>query len=237
MNHDCRAEGVSEESVEKTATQSTDRTGAPTGKEFSRCVSFVELAINEVQMSQIFDQIRALLSDVGDVSAMTMWGLGSLEQLGGIHIRYQLALGVLLKGLITDRNHGSRFETYDPVYTALDEAVLEGSYGFVVRENQNGRIEMLEPTLLYMPHCEAVLTANLLKENQTNGSLHNIIMIGNSLASYKEKYEMGVRRDCSGVRYLVDLVSSGVVNETKLSGGHFDVAGAFNDLSFHTFTS
>lgn len=236
---DFRAVSVSERALDqdKVATQGTERTRAPTGKEISRCISLVELARDEIKISQIFEQIRGLLSDVGDVSAMALWGLGSLEQLGGIHIRYQLALGVLLKGLITEQNHGSTFETYDPVYTALDKAVLEGSYGFVVKENQNGSVEILEPTLLYMPHCEAVLTANLLRENQTNGGLRNIIMIGNSLTSYREKYDMGVQRDCSGVRFLAGLASSGVVNETRLSEGGVDVAGAFNDLSFHTFTS
>ncbi len=52
---------------------------------------------------------------------MVIYGLGSLEQPGAVHIRYQLAAAKLLAALLP---LAAPAEAFDPVFTALDHAVL-----------------------------------------------------------------------------------------------------------------
>jgi hypothetical protein len=60
----------------------------------------------------------------GCVSRMVVWGLGSLDS-SLVHIRYQLALAQLLRALLGLEGLGERaVEAYDPVFSALDRAVL-----------------------------------------------------------------------------------------------------------------
>lgn len=54
---------------------------------------------------------------------MVVYGLGSLEQPGAAHIRYQLALATLLVGLLPSL--AAPPEAFDPVFSLLDHAVLE----------------------------------------------------------------------------------------------------------------
>lgn len=52
---------------------------------------------------------------------MVIYGLGSLEQPGAVHIRYQLAAAKLLAALLP---LAAPAEAFDPVFTALDHAAL-----------------------------------------------------------------------------------------------------------------
>jgi hypothetical protein len=52
---------------------------------------------------------------------MVMYGLGSLEQPGAVHIRYQLALAGLLSAAAAA---ATAAEAFDPVFTPVDRAVL-----------------------------------------------------------------------------------------------------------------
>ena len=67
----------------------------------------------------------------GYIAQMVMWGLGSLDS-SLVHIRYQLGLALLLKDLLeVGLPATGGLEAYDPVFTALDRAVLS-EYGIQV---------------------------------------------------------------------------------------------------------
>jgi len=205
---------------------------APTEKVVAHYTDLVDSAISDVQESTYYRKNLQVLRDyLVNVDGMYVWGLGSLEQPGAVHIRYQVAMAVLLHRMYAL----ARSETYDPVYSQVDRIVHE-SYGFHVADASDGTMVATVPTLFFMPHCEAFLTANLLRRNIESHTLHNVIMLGNSLKTYKERGEMGIRRDDEHVAYLVAACVPRV-KEIPLPEYSFPVSGAFNDLSLHVFSN
>lgn len=214
---------------------SEDNDSAPSDRVIAHYTGLVESAISEVQDSMYFKStIQALrdhmVSMDGHMQRMYVWGLGSVEQPGAVHIRYQVAMAVLLHRTFSPECS----ETYDPVYSRVDRLVHE-SYGFHVADASDGKVVATVPTLFFMPHCEACLTAHLLRRNIESDTLHNVIMLGNSLKTYKERGEMGIRRDDEHVAYLVAACVPRV-REIALPEYGFPVSGAFNDLSLHMFS-
>ena len=62
---------------------------------------------------------------IGCLESMVVYGLGSLEQPGAAHIRYQLAAARLLARLLPLlAAAAAAAEAYDPVFTPLDCAVM-----------------------------------------------------------------------------------------------------------------
>ncbi len=51
----------------------------------------------------------------------------------------------------------------------------------VIDINEGGRRAPTKPTVFYMPHCEHLLYDALLSHNEGQGTLGNVIMLGNSL--------------------------------------------------------
>eukprot|EP00890_Picochlorum_soloecismus_P005099 jgi/Picsp_1/5590/NSC_02949-R1_sensitivity to red light reduced protein len=164
---------------------------------------------------------------------MVMYGLGSLEQPKGVHIRYQLGLAILLARVISEGLEDCPW-AYDPVSTELDKVVLE-KLGFrVMDKNEQGRRVAKSPTLFFMPHCDADLTCALLDENIKAGTLSNVIILGNSIKKYAEQYALDrSRKELEIFAVLVDSKSS---CENPVQDLDFPVIGAFNDLSLHTFS-
>ena len=72
---------------------------------------------------------------------------------------------------------------YDPVFTATDVAVLEQLGCKVLTEAEAGERSTQEPTLLYMPHCDAALYNDWLDDNWTPHALSNMAVIGNSFGA------------------------------------------------------
>ena len=139
----------------------------PTHAQLVRWSGLVADARREVAASAFFSGLEAALTEAGlppatagapprplpgGVAHMVMWGLGSLDS-GLPHIRYQLALAQLLRGLLAGAASGGGgsggggidgrdrpacgpaelpTEAYDPVFSALDRAVL-GDCGIQVR--------------------------------------------------------------------------------------------------------
>ncbi|KAI8102064.1 hypothetical protein M9434_007123 [Picochlorum sp. BPE23] len=214
---------------------SEDNNSAPSERVIAHYTGLVESAISEVQDSMYFKSTLQALRDHmvnmdGHMQRMYVWGLGSVEQPGAVHIRYQVAMAVLLHRTYSPECS----ETYDPVYSRVDRLVHE-SYGFHVADASDGKVVATVPTLFFMPHCEACLTAHLLRRNIESDTLHNVIMLGNSLKTYKERGEMGIRREDEHVAYLVATCVPRV-REIALPEYGFPVSGAFNDLSLHMFS-
>ncbi|PRW33905.1 ROOT INITIATION DEFECTIVE 3 [Chlorella sorokiniana] len=105
------------------------------------------------------------------IRRMVIYGLGSLEQPGAVHIRYQLALATLLAAALPAA--AAPPVAFDPVFTQLDRTVLAHFGIEVLAHDEGGRHVAEQPTLFWMPHCEAVLTDALLAANVAAGTLHN----------------------------------------------------------------
>lgn len=90
-----------------------------------RCCAAVDAAVAELARATFWQHLLAQLQQLpphcalGRLQHMVLYGLGSLEQPGALHIRYQLAAARLLAALLPP---GS--EAFDPVFTPLDRAAL-----------------------------------------------------------------------------------------------------------------
>ncbi|GAB4817766.1 hypothetical protein N2152v2_004812 [Parachlorella kessleri] len=172
--------------------------------QLARWCSIVAAARGEVSGSAFFSNLQLLLSRTavprlqsgpvpllsGCITQMVMWGLGSLNS-SLVHIRYQLGLALLLRDLLKAGLPATGgLEAYDPVFSALDMAVL-GECGFqVTPANPCGCHVAACPTLFYLPHCELELTERLLAANVTAGTLGNVVILGNSFSLYCERWEL-----------------------------------------------
>ena len=185
------------------------------------------------------DQVRPLLPRI---KSFVIYGLGSLDESTRTttHIRYQLALALELYGLVQSSIEQIP-QIYDPVFTPLDIAVLHALGLQVLEVNEEGRRVASHPTLFYLPHCEAGIMDNNLATNLEAGTLHNVVMLGNSFSSYQERWSWreGLCRATATAAFkpetMLELVDSGRVMEMRVSEEKFPVAAAFNDMSLHTF--
>lgn len=215
---------------------------------------------------------------------MVVYGLGSLEQPGAVHIRYQLALATLLAAALPPA--AAPPVAFDPVFTQLDRAVLAHfrievgacqwlstlrpvSHVYpllltcsalgpatalptqVLPHDEGGRRVAEQPTLFWMPHCEAVLTDALLTANAAAGTLHNVVILGNRFSGYRDSWALRQRaqqaasgsgsddKDSSAVserpETMLRLCECGAVQELRIDECGFPVASAFNDLGLHSF--
>ncbi len=153
-------------------------------------VTSVENAYNEVRTSRFYTNCMAALHTVqtclqealssdwalSNIRCMVVYGLGSLSGYQGLNSRYQLALSLLLRQCLHGLLHPP--EAYDPVFTDIDGDVLQQLDVHVIPTNEKGRRVVTEPTLFYLPHCEAELTDALLEANWREGQLLNVIIIG-----------------------------------------------------------
>ncbi|KAJ1553276.1 hypothetical protein HK405_008407, partial [Cladochytrium tenue] len=94
--------------------------------------------------------------------------------------RFQLALFLLIVEMLQIKT----VHVYDPVFDALDVAVI-GLLGFQVFEhNEHGRRRATRPTLFFMPHCGDGLYSNLLRANWSPDALPRLVVLGNSFDAY-----------------------------------------------------
>ena len=199
----------------------------------------VEEAEREVASAPFYRPLPRLLAPPGADGApspppplllrqLVVYGLGSLEQAGGVHIRYQLALARLLAAALRQgvereaapdpaqqqQQQEEQQEqeerqpppplllppvAYDPVFTPLDRAVLARCGIAVAARDEGGRRVAAHPTLFFMPHCEAPLTDALLAANVAAGTLARVAILGNSFAGYVERWGGGGGGDGGGL--------------------------------------
>lgn len=207
-------------------------------------LSLIEDTVQEISRSNYYNRLKARMQDLEFKpsycpKSLCTLGLGSLEQPGGVHIRYQLGLAVALIRDFPYLQEADRPWAFDPVWTEVDRIALKALQisPLATIAESDARMVAKETTLFYMPHCEVDLTCSLLKCNEDAGTLHNVIVYGNSFESYADRFNMkGHPADNTHLQYLSHLVASGACTEIKLKDD-FDVAGAFNDLSLHVFTA
>ncbi|UPR01071.1 SRR1 domain-containing protein [Chloropicon primus] len=215
-------------------------------------ISRTKDAVALVRQSKIFGHLKreiflaedggeedTLVRNLGEVEELVVYGLGSLEN-GPPACRYQFALAVLLAEEI--RKTSSKFGQvlfFDPAFTAYDRRAIESesSEFRVLRENENCARRTSKKTLFYMPHCEACLYDSLLKANWTRSQLPNLVILGNSFASYKSIWGVSSEHKPDPPAYVELVAAAESSQEVPVPDFNFTEVSAFNNMSFHFFPS
>lgn len=105
---------------------------------------------------------------------------------------------------------------------------------------EENRLVASVPTLYFLAHCGAALTERLLAANGAAGTLHNVVLVGNSLSRVADTAKHCLGQRSEGAVPTVDAVvndehSRWVLEETHLPEFGFPVVSAFNDFSLHVF--
>ncbi|KAI8471053.1 MAG: hypothetical protein J3K34DRAFT_458516 [Monoraphidium minutum] len=168
----------------------------------------------------------------GRVRQMVVYGLGCIED--SRVSRYQLALALLLRDLLPGL--AAPPQLFDPAFSEADAALIARLGLALIPENEGGARSAAEPTLFYLPHCEAALCDTLLGANWSAAALPNVAILGNSFSTYRERWAApGAKPGGTRPGRLLRLAEAGAVLELPVPDGAFHVASAFNDSSLHVF--
>ncbi|KAJ3676390.1 hypothetical protein LUZ60_003802 [Juncus effusus] len=135
--------------------------------------------ISSFNSGEIQSKLSRLRLSGSDPVRLVVYGIGSFESYPAP--RLQLALAELLRRRLSEDVASA--EIFDPVLSATECHVAE-ELGFkVMLTNEHGRRKVKEPTIFFMPHCEAELYNSLLEANWPS-DLNRMVLIGNSFSQY-----------------------------------------------------
>ncbi|OVA01163.1 Sensitivity To Red Light Reduced-like [Macleaya cordata] len=141
---------------------------------------FYRTFLNQIQTPQILNYFTSILASEPKMQ-MVIYGIGSIDSYEPP--RLQLALAILIKRSF---DWIGDIEVFDPVLSKTESQVLEALGCSVLLVNEQGRRQVLKPTMFFMPHCEAVLYDNLLQANWQAEFLNRMVVFGNSFKRYAE---------------------------------------------------
>ena len=111
--------------------------------------------------------------------SVVAYGLGSFQSANAVkQLACLLNLGEVLGA--------TRIEIFDPVMTPLDITLVEKFGCIYIRENESCKRVASSLTLFFIPHGDLFMYSNLLQTNTSEDTLHNLLLLGNSLGSYIE---------------------------------------------------
>ncbi|TKW24316.1 hypothetical protein SEVIR_3G044700v4 [Setaria viridis] len=207
----------------------------------SRLVARAHAAISRVAASRLYR--RLLLPDsplqrrlaVLAPSRLSLLGVGSFDSSPAA--RAQLALAALLRRDFLPESASA--DLFDPVLSAVECAVA-AELGFSVPSVDDGcRRRVEEPTLFYMPHCEASLYDALLAANwDSPAQLRRVCVLGNSFRRYAlqaEDNRSGPAAKAAHVLAVGRFACEERVGETGDLDDDDCFARAFNETSWHFF--
>ena len=222
-------------------------TAAPTASvsNTGRLVQIVHNCRTALQSTQLYRQVRdqvVVTTAAAPLEEILCLGLGNFSR---THSKYysasmwQLALLLQLReDLQTQQqqqqqrgdNDGPKIYYYDPVSTAQETAFLtqQEPQIQVLDENDQGKRKIPQRTLVFMPHCPAVLYENLFYTNPTAFQPHSAtILIGNSICNFCETLTPSV--DMPTLRARLGQLDERqlVLEDAKKQPGDFEKA--FND--------
>ena len=132
---------------------------------------------------EVIDQIDTLTTIKVPIVA---YGLGSFQSANAVK---QLACLLNLGEVIG----ATRIEIFDPVMTPLDITLVEKFGCTYIRENESCKRVASSLTLFFIPHGDLFMYSNLLMTNTSEDTLQNLLLFGNSLASYVDhETQLGV---------------------------------------------
>ncbi|WVZ67681.1 hypothetical protein U9M48_016728 [Paspalum notatum var. saurae] len=166
---------------------------------------------------------------------LSLLGVGSFESSPAA--RLQLALAALLRRDFLPEPASA--DLFDPVLSAV-ECAAAAALGFSVPSLDDGcRRRVEEPTLFYMPHCEASLYDALLAANwDSPAQLRRVCVLGNSF----RRYALQAEENRSGpAAKAAHVLAAGRFACEERAGETADLddddwfARAFNETSWHFF--
>lgn len=207
----------------------------------ARLVSRARAAISRVGASRLYR--RLLLPDSSlrrrlgllAPTRLSLLGVGSFESSPAA--RLQLALAALLRRDLLPE--AASADLFDPVLSAV-ECAAAAALGFSVPSLDDGcRRRVEEPTLFYMPHCEASLYDALLAANwDSPAQLRRVCVLGNSFRRYAlqaEENRSGPAAKAAHVLAAERFACEERICETEDLDGDDWFAHAFNETSWHLF--
>ncbi|CAN6466300.1 unnamed protein product [Victoria cruziana] len=200
----------------------------------------VEASIKKLRESTFFsaflDQlrsplVRAKLDQVlGSYTLikMVVYGIGSITSCE--RARLQFAFAVLLRRAM---GFVAGIEVFDPIISAVESKVIESFDCSMIPTDEEGRRVAHEPTIFFMPHCEAVLYNNLLEANWASRFLKKIVVLGNSFSGYKQFVsEFRDAHVAGSTNYIVGVWEHTEEIQVKVDEEFFL---PFHDISWHFF--
>ncbi|XP_031498468.1 protein SENSITIVITY TO RED LIGHT REDUCED 1 [Nymphaea colorata] len=200
----------------------------------------VEASIKKLQESSFFsaflDQLqsppfRTKLDQVlgsHPLIKMVVYGIGSIASCE--RARLQFAFAVLLRRAL---GFVAGIEVFDPVISPVESKVMESFDFSMIPTDEQGRRVAHEPTLFFMPHCEAVLYNNLLEANWGSPLLKRIVVLGNSFSGYEQFVsEFRGAHIAGSTNYIIGVREHTEEIEVKVDEEFFL---PFHDTSWHFF--
>lgn len=185
--------------------------------------------LRQLQSPELSERFLKVL---GSEEKMTMviYGIGSIENYDPP--RMQLSLAILIK-----RNFEwiGEIEVFDPVISFTESKVLASLGCHVLSVNEQGRRQVLRPTIFFMPHCEAELYENLLEANWGVDQLMNISLFGNSFDMQEEYVSVCGNPNVANMRRHI-LAARSFGKEFGVNKLSDDSFRAFHGSSWHFFS-
>ncbi|XP_070573687.1 SRR1-like protein [Ptychodera flava] len=147
--------------------------------------------------------------------------------------RHQFALLLLLKDflqILYPQIPGQCY-SYDPRFTTQERDVLHEMGIICIKENEEGKRPVHQPTLFYMPHCGKPLYNNLLWSNWTLSQMRDVIIIGNSFDSYRTR--LPSKQFTEEVPYISRILPYTKEFALDVSSSYSEI---FTDTSIHVFS-
>jgi len=207
----------------------------------SRLVARAHAAISRVAASRLY---RSLLLQASSLrrrlgllapARLSLLGVGSFESSPAA--RLQLALAALLRRDLLPE--AASADLFDPVLSAV-ECAAAAALGFSVPSLDDGCRRLAEePTLFYMPHCEASLYDALLAANwDSPAQLRRVCVLGNSFRRYAlqaEENRSGPAAKSPHVPAAERFAREERIGDTGDLDDDDWFAHAFNETSWHFF--
>ncbi|EYU42942.1 hypothetical protein MIMGU_mgv1a011643mg [Erythranthe guttata] len=185
----------------------------------------------QMQDPEVSDKFLKL-SGTGKKMEMVIYGIGSIESFESP--RLQLGLAILIKRKL---DWIGEIQVFDPIISMTESKVLTSLGCSVLSINEQGRRKAIEPTLFFMPHCEAELYDNLLEANWGADNLNRVVIFGNSFGEYERIVSLS-QRSIRKHSWRHILAVKGITEEFGIDTSFSDeFFRAFNGSSWHFFSS
>lgn len=189
------------------------------------CFRKIIAAKEDIRVSGFYDKLVPNLKTRFKrqrVIDIVSYGLGQYSKC--VSARYQFAFLLLLKDY-----YEAQVFVYDPIFSHVDIEIAKHFDCIVLDFNEEGKRQVILPTVFFLPHCPKQLTNNILWKNWGKG-LSECVIIGNSFEKIIESNSDRILKES----LLYVFHASTFVTELKIDNC-FRFQDIFNDLSVHFF--
>lgn len=192
---------------------------------------FCSFIFDQMKGPDMLDILNRFLKILGSEKKMKMviYGIGSIESFEPP--RLQLSLAILIKRKF---DWIGEIEVFDPIISLTESNILKSLGCTVLSVNEQGRRPAQEPTLFFMPHCEAELYDNLLEANWRVDNLNYLLLFGNSFSAYEQHTSVFKTSEIVNTRKHI-LAARSFTKEFKVDIPSEDYFRAFQNSSWHFF--